>query len=75
MRLKSYISMKFKNILIKLNIIYLNEILIKIHKTALYVAIEKENIEIIKLLLTNENIDINILNVFNIFLQNLKSYY
>ena len=47
---------------------YLNEILIKIHKTALYTAVEKENIEIIKLLLTNENIDINILNIFNIFL-------
>ena len=31
-----------------------------INKTAFYIAVEKENIEIIKLLLTNENIDINI---------------
>ena len=32
-------------------------------KTALYVAIEKENIEIIKLLLANNNIDVNIPNM------------
>ena len=35
------------------------------NKTALYHAIEIENIEIIKLLLMNDNIDINIINIFN----------
>ena len=30
------------------------------HQTALYLAVEKENIEIIKLLLNTEKIDINI---------------
>lgn len=29
------------------------------HKTALHIAIEKENIEIVQILLTQENIDIN----------------
>ncbi len=33
-------------------------------KTALYLAIEKENIEIVKLLLSNEKLDINIINIF-----------
>ena len=33
-------------------------------KTALYLAIEKENIEIVKLLLSNEKIDVNIINIF-----------
>ena len=48
--------MKFKtNKLIKL--------INKFHETALFQAIEKENIEIIKLLLTNENIDVNIINI------------
>ena len=32
----------------------------KIFKTALYLAVEKENIEIVKLLLTNDKLDINI---------------
>ena len=35
------------------------------NKTALYHAIEKGNIEIVKLLLTNDNSDINIINIFN----------
>lgn len=30
-----------------------------IHKTALHLAIEKENIEIIQLLLNNDKIDVN----------------
>lgn len=30
-------------------------------------AIENENIEIIKLLVSNENLNINCLNIFNIF--------
>lgn len=38
---------------------HLNDIFIKIYKTALYLAVENENIEIITLLLANENININ----------------
>ena len=34
------------------------------YKGALYLAIEKENIEIIKLLLTNDRLDINIPSIF-----------
>ena len=40
-----------------------NEILILFYKTALYLAVEKGNIEIIKLLLSNDKLDINILNI------------
>ena len=35
------------------------------NKTALYLAVEKENIEIVKLLLTNDKLDPNILNIKN----------
>ena len=38
--------------------------LILFYKTAFYLAVEKENLEIIKLLLTNDKIDINIINIF-----------
>ena len=34
--------------------------------TPFYIAVAKENIEIIKLLLTNKNIDINIMNEMNV---------
>ena len=37
------------------------------NKTALFKAIEKENIEIIKLLLNNSKIDVNILSILIIF--------
>ena len=37
------------------------------YKTALYLAVEKENIEIVKLLLMNDKLDINIINILNIF--------
>ena len=43
---------------------FLNEILILIYKTAIFEAIRNENIEIIKLLLTNTNLDVNILYIF-----------
>lgn len=33
------------------------------HKTSIHIAVEKENIEIIKLLLANQSIDVNILNI------------
>ena len=36
----------------------------KIFKTALYLAVEKEDIEIVKLLLTNDKLDINIGFIF-----------
>lgn len=35
----------------------------KLYKTALFTAVEIGNLEIIKLLLTNPNLDINFLNV------------
>lgn len=35
-----------------------------LNKSPLYYAIEKENIEIIKLLVASQNIDINFKNVF-----------
>ena len=37
------------------------------YKTALYLAVEKENIEIVKLLSTNDKLDINLGYIFNIF--------
>lgn len=49
--------------------IYFNEILINaINKTALFVAVENGNIDIVKLLLSNNNIDVNIINtIINLF--------
>lgn len=51
--------------------IYFNEILIHtINKTALFVAVENGNIDIVKLLLSNNNIDVNIINsIINHFLK------
>ena len=40
--------------------------------TALYLAVDKGNIEIIKLLLSNDKLDINIINIFNIYFIELK---
>ena len=51
---------KIHNI-ITLKIIYFNEIQTYIYKTALFTAVEKENVEIVKLLLTNDKIDVNII--------------
>ena len=48
--------MKFKSIL-------LNEIIIYLNKTILYLAIEKENIDVIKILLANDKLDINNFNI------------
>ena len=53
-------------------------------KTALYRAIEKENIEIIKLLLANRNINPNVINISNMIIfiifkidcfNDIKEYY
>ena len=51
----------------KSTVISFNEILIKLYKTALYLAVEKENVEIIKLLLSNNKIDVNIPYILNLF--------
>ena len=53
-------------------LMYSNKIIIKIYKTALYIAVEKENIEIIELLLKNDKIiDIdNILITFYHLIEN-----
>ena len=37
-------------------------------------AVEKENIEIIKLLLTNDQLDINFLNIFNTFIDKIQNH-
>ena len=44
----------------KFKIISFDEIKAYFYKTPLYLAIEKENIEIIKLLLNKENVDVNL---------------
>ena len=47
-----------------------------IYRTALHVAVEKENLEIVKLLLSNKNIDINQRSILkNTFLYHSKSYF
>ena len=51
----------------KFKIISFNEIQVYFYKTPLYLAIEKENIEIIKLFITQDNIDINIPYILIIF--------
>ena len=72
---KSYHSMKFKIISfneIRNHIFQWNFNIIIIYKTALYLAVEKENIEIVKLLLTNDKLDMNIINILNLFFIKLK---
>ena len=39
----------------------------KDHNTPLYFAIKTKNIEIVRLLLSHPNIDVNIKNIINIF--------
>lgn len=51
---------------------YLNEIYFLFHQTALYGAIEENNIEIVKLLLSNEKLNINILNVLYCFINKIN---
>lgn len=43
------------------------ELINDFYKTALYYAIEDRNYELIKLLLTNDNLDINIFNIFYLY--------
>ena len=45
---------------------YFNDVeFLYFYKTALYKAVEKENIEIIKLLLTSENLNVNALSILS----------
>ena len=67
---KAYHSIWFKIMFfndIQNHIIQWNLDKIIICKTELYLAVEKENIEIVKLLLTNDKLDINVLNVSQFF--------
>lgn len=43
------------------------------YKTALFLAIEKENIEIIKYLIMNGNADMSIINIIIIFLYTIQT--
>ena len=58
------------------NIKLFNEIMARFDKTALYLAVEKENVEIVKLLMTNEKIDPNIICILqsNYIKFNIKSF-
>ena len=67
---KSYHLITFKNISfneIQNHIFQQNFDIIIIYKTALYLAVENENIEIVKLLLMNDKLDINVGYIFHIF--------
>ena len=41
------------------------------NKTPLFWAIEKENVDIVKLILSNKNIDVNALNILNQYFLNI----
>lgn len=43
------------------------KLLFYFHETALFLAVKEGCIEIIKILLANEKLDVNKLNIFNIF--------
>ena len=58
----------------KFEIIYFNEIVTYFYKTALFEAVMRNNIEIIKLLLSYDKIDVNILNIILFFLTKLYIY-
>ena len=59
---------------------YLSLILFIFHKNSalscntLYLSVEKENIEIIRLLLTNDKLDINKINILNIFFPKIQNH-
>ena len=37
-------------------------------------AIEKENVDIVKLLLTNDNLDVNVINISQLFFNKIQNY-
>ena len=43
--------------------------LFNIQKTALYIAVENENVDIIRLLLMNDKLDVNIISILSIIIQ------
>lgn len=54
------------------NHIFFNGIILYVNKTALYTAIENENVDIAKLLLCNDKIDINLYNILIFFFYKIK---
>ena len=58
---------RIQNHNIRYNIIYF-------YKTPLYLAVENENIEIIKLLLSNDKLDTNLGYILNIFIYKMQNY-
>lgn len=59
----------------KFEIIYFNEIVTYFYKTALFEAVMRNNIEIIKLLLSYDKIDVNILNIILFFFNEIIYIY
>ena len=57
---KLYISIEFK-------ITFMTRILIQFYRTPVFAAVKKCNAEIVKLLLTNNNLDVNIKSILKIF--------
>lgn len=62
-------------------IIYLNtyfredvEIIILFNVTALYEAVIKENVEIVKLLLSNDKINVNAISILNTFFHKVSNF-
>ena len=55
-------------------IIYWNKIIIYIYKTALYTAVINKDIEMVKLLLSNDSIDVNVLNISKYSLNSISHY-
>ena len=56
--------MKLEQLINDIYLIILWYFYINVYKTALYLAIEKGNIEIVKLILMREDVDVNIINIF-----------
>lgn len=48
--------------------------LIIFHKTALHIAIDNEYVEIVELLLSNENIDANIIQISNLNFNSIEIF-
>lgn len=63
MSLFNLIQNYFFQITFKITYFKYNSNILHLYSTALYLAVKKENIEIIKLLLTNDKLDINILSI------------
>ena len=48
---------------------------ISIHKTSLYLAVEKQNIQIVELLLSRKDLKSNILNIYKAIFSNIVQYF